>query len=275
MFVEVAGTEAAKLAWENRETVLAVAKKVWKLVTNGRLRVVVFGAGGVGKSTVGKLLSGKLSEAEVVKNYDESTNTEDFSLKGTLLSNIKVAPGQERRQWAWPELIKMISSGNVNGIINVVAWGHHSVIGLSSFTEHKLYRSGMSKQEFVELYLDSQREREIKQLATLMPHISMCKANMWMISLVTKQDLWWNHRDRVKTHYSDGAYNDVVESIRKVKGEHGFPHELLSVALTLENLVDNQNNTWVPTTSGYDQRLRLANLAHFSRAFGQLTGTLT
>jgi len=94
----------------------------------------------------------------------------------------------------------------------------------------------------------------------LMPRLCDAKANIWMITLVTKQDLWWNQRTSVKDHYMKGEYNQFIEQIIHQRGRQNFVHEYLSTSLVISNFVTAQNELLKPTVAGYDQNIQFANL---------------
>ncbi len=91
-----------------------------------------------------------------------------------------------------------------------------------------------------------------------------------MITLVTKQDLWWNHRHELSDHYRNGEYETLIQSIRNKRGSNKFIHEYLSASLVLENFVSGAKELLVPTTEGYDQRIKSANFVNLLRTIEKL-----
>lgn len=238
-------------------------KKLFNRLKNGELKIAIFGAGGTGKSTLGKLLSGKFQLSDLGENYKESYTIEEYQLEGNIVGSVIVAPGQERRQDNWDDLLRMISGGKIQLIINVVSWGYHSLRELS-YTNHELYQQGMSVETFVQEYAKAYQKRELEVLRTLEPHLSIANQKKTVfITLVTKQDLWWNHRDQVKQHYENGDYEQIIQRICNKRGAANFTHEYRSASLVLENLISGTNELLIPTTAGYDQRLKYANFSKF------------
>jgi hypothetical protein len=84
-----------------------------------------------------------------------------------------------------------------------------------------------------------------------------------MITLVTKKDLWWNGRNLVKDHYASGEYEQIIQSVRNKIGSVNFVHEYCSASLVMDNFLSGTNEMLVPTTGGYDQRLKSANFKKF------------
>jgi len=194
-----------------------VVKKIHFWIINGRVKVAIFGPGGVGKSTLGKYLSGEFLPDLYDHGYKESISIEEYSFDGDVICDILVPPGQPRRDYTWTELFQNLSSGDIQGVINVVSAGYHSFNELS-YKETKSYQQGMSVDGFVQAYTEASMQRELDVIERLTPRLCDAKAKIWMITLVTKQDMWWDQRDRVKRHYTDGKYNDFIEHISSQRG---------------------------------------------------------
>jgi hypothetical protein len=237
-------------------------ERVFKRLKNGDLKIAIFGAGGSGKTTLGKILAGSYELSEL-PSYRESLRIEQYQLDSKSMGSIVVAPGQERREDTWDDLLLNLASGKIQLIIHVVAWGYHSFSELS-YTEHPLYRQGMSTDEFVAGYVSGRRQRELEVLRKLEPHLAIASQKKTvMITLVTKQDLWWNERNLVKDHYVSGEYEQIIQSVRNKIGSVNFSHEYCSASLVMDNLLSGTNEMLVPTTGGYDQRLKSANFRTF------------
>lgn len=257
MFVET--IEAASVALNTIELLdksIPTFKRLFSLIKDGDLKFAIFGAGGTGKTTLGKILSGQY---ELSGLYQESITTEQYKLDSNVVGSVIVVPGQGRREDTWDDLLRVIASGKVKLIIHLVSWGYHS-FGAISYKQHKLYQSGMTISEFLERYLENSRERDLEVLRKIEPYLSVAdQKKTVMITLVTKQDLWWNSRYELKNHYENGDYNKLVENIRNKRGINNFTHEYLSASLVLENFVSGVNELLAPTTAGYDQRIKSAN----------------
>jgi energy-coupling factor transporter ATP-binding protein EcfA2 len=259
---------AGSLAFRHRKDIVPALKQIGRILQHGRTLVLVFGPGGTGKTTLGKYLSGEFEPASGSTGYIRSTRTETFRLKGLTLGRLEVGAGQERyRDTDWPELRRKLATGESIGVINVVSWGHHS------FTEHSyeemvktLYpeKNDMLKEEFIHEYFETSRATELEIIDGLVPHLQDARGKTWMITLVTKQDLWWRERVQVKNHYTRGKYNECIQQIANQRGKQHFRHEYLSASLVLSNLKTESGELLVPTTEGYDQNIQYANLKEFT-----------
>lgn len=122
----------------------------------------------------------------------------------------------------------------------------------------------MTPQQFIEEYAKDRRKRELDILKKLEPYLSISsQKKAILITLVTKQDLWWSNRLQVKEYYTKGEYNKLISEIQVKRGSANFIHEYCSASLVIENLVPGSGELLIPTTQGYDQRLKLANFKSF------------
>ena len=180
-----------------------------------------------------------------------------------------VPPGQKRRRPdTWPDLYRLLSSGEARGVINVVSSGYHSTE--AEYQHHEIYDPDLTHKEYLDAYLDYNRQREIAALEQIAPHLKAAKGKTWMITLVTKQDLWWRERQAVEKHYKEGKYEDLIEAIVREKGREGFVHNYFSVSLVPRNLRTRDEEVLALTTAGYDEPLRLANLKDFLEGLNEL-----
>jgi energy-coupling factor transporter ATP-binding protein EcfA2 len=266
MFVETleAISTAVSVA-ELSDKTFPTFKRLFKRIKEGELAIAIFGAGGTGKSTLGKYLSGTLENNQLSSGYQESISIEKYTLESNVIGSAIVVPGQERRQDSWDDLLRTISQGKISLIINVVSWGYHS-FGELSYQQSSLYKSGITNQEFLEVYTEEHRQEELQALTKITPHLSIAdskKRKILFITLVTKQDLWWNERSKIQDYYQKGEYENKIQTIRNKLGSSNFIHEYCSASLVLENFISGENELLVPTTQGYDERLKFANLRNF------------
>lgn len=247
-------------AWEHRKSLVPMMRKLRHWMKRGKLQVPIFGPSGAGKTTLGQFLAGELSLASGPAAYIESIGIESYKLKGDFVCSLIVPPGQERRAYTWTDLYRGISDGSVGGVINVVAYGLHSFAD-RGYKETTYYQPRMTKGQFVQTYLDNRRERELEIIRGLKHRLLDAKKKVWMVTLVTKQDLWWDERATVKDFYTSGEYNDHIVEITNARGAQNFAHEYLSASLVMRNLGTDKGELLVPTTRGYDQSIQYANLA--------------
>lgn len=266
--IEAIGTGVGVI--EISEKLFPTFKRIFNLLKNGELKIAIFGAGGTGKSTLGKLLSGEFELSGLLQTYQESISIEQYKLESNKIGSVIVAPGQKRREDTWDDLLRTLVGGKIKLIIHVVSWGYHS-FGEFSYTQHRLYQSGMTLEEFLREYAAVCRNRELDVLRRIEPHLSIAdQRKTIVITLVSKQDLWWNNRLEVNKHYVEGAYEQLIQNIRNQRGANNFIHEYRSTSLVMENFLSGDNELLIPTTQGYDQRLKVANFRYFLNAIESL-----
>jgi hypothetical protein len=270
MFTEILGVGSAAFSlFENRQSILQSVRRFRRRILRGTWRVPVFGDGGTGKTTLGKFLAGELDTDVAIAGYRETVGQEELSLPGEFPCLLLVPPGQRRRRpETWPALYRLLSGGKAKGVINVVSWGYHSTD--FEYDRHIAYKVGISDSEYLDAYLASNRQGEITALNELAPHLEATEGKIWMITLVTKQDLWWNERHNVETHYKNGEYGACIQRIINVKGTENFVHNYYSVSLIPENLATKDGKILAHTAAGYDQPLRIANLTRFVQGLSEL-----
>jgi len=252
--------------WKNREWVIARVKEIREWLLSSRSApdqpassLLIIGPGGVGKSTAAKILAGDYDPLlDMPGEYDESLGIENYSLVDDPTIELVVPPGQKhRRDSTWHGIESALSAGEYHGIILVCSYGYHS-LGEISYRHHRLYTGDDT--EFLRAYLNESREEEIRVLRRLSPHIKANDRKYWLVTLVTKQDLWWPDNQEVERHYREGPYRDEVREIAEYKGRHNFRHELILGSLVIRNFVTEVGEKLAETVAGYDQQYRVSSV---------------
>ena len=168
-------------------------------------KVLVLGSTGVGKTNFIKSLTEELPEAihhltrtQFVKPHGMRVLEQPFVFIDT--------PGQyEARRM---EAIREATKG-VAGIINVVSYGYHeALVG----KEKAITNTG----EVRPLFLEEQREIEIEDLGSWTTQLGSRAVANWLITIISKADLWWDKREKVTAYYTSGPYDDALGGAKRL-----------------------------------------------------------
>ena len=261
------GWNIVKWAWDNRDEIKKRLNelRLWLFPNKDdpkkRSGILILGAGGVGKTTLGRILSGDFDMlADPLTEYKESRNVEKLTLSGEGKEDVEIVvlPGQENRRSTWGELLKDISSGYYRGIVLVSAFGYHSLAQIS-YKQHRLYEPGAKPGKFLEAFSAERRSEELKVLRNILPHIKTTPTKLWMMSVITKQDLWWENKDVVK-HYQHSEYQEKIEEIQAHCGLEKFRHEYIYCSLIINRLMTDKGELMKNNKAGYDHGLYMQSL---------------
>lgn len=246
------------------------AKRIVRRLKAGTVAIPIFGCGGTGKTTGARLVAGE-DPLDITAAYEASTWLETMDLPGDVPGQLLVGPGQEdRARRHWPGLYEAVVSGRSLGILNVVSYGYHSFTP-ESYKSLPHYTNGMGVEAFMQVYCAHRRDVEVEMLRRIVAGLSAARKDFWMITLVNKQDLWWDRRDEVRAYYETGPYSGLIDSIRRRLGDRAFQHEFIPVSLNVANMVTRDGEVLATTVGGYDMPTHLSYLKLF---FGTLHGLL-
>lgn len=258
MFLEIA-THAAVTgafeAYEHRNDLSLWWDRFTYILKHKKLAVLIVGSGGVGKSTLSKFLCSP-SVKVPPEAYKESMLVERLSLPGGAVADLVAAPGQRRHIERWEDLFDEVKKrGKTFGVINVVSYGYHATpLSMSELR---------GKEDSVPVpfprYLGDCRQLELELLREVAKLLRRHTKPFWMITLVSKQDLWWPERKNVERHYCGGEYSQVIEEIRKSHHATGFQHEFFSAAVHSQNFYQEDGKLLQPTAAGYDDVIKYSH----------------
>jgi len=174
-------------------------------------RVLVLGATGGGKTAFLESLSEIVPKAidlmnrtEFVERYHVRISKQPFIFTDT--------PGQIHHKARRVAAIKdaMTEKSGIAGVINVVSYGYNESRAVAK-PEIK------SNGKVSETFLKEQRQLEIDMLDEWAPLLGGVESTNWLITVVTKADLWWKQRDKVLAHYESGPYYQALGEAQSLK----------------------------------------------------------
>jgi len=241
----------AAIAIQHHQALRNQLLRMWDRLTRGHTRIVVFGGAGAGKSSFGQLLAGKsLGRGE----YRESTEIERYDIEGSTSCTVLVPPGQKRlREATWSGLEGLIASSPCV-VVHVVDWGLDEVAPLT-YRQLRTFAEGMDPRAALETFAAQQRAHELDPLERL-AGVQPKDGTLRLVTVVSKQDLWWRWRDSVRAHYEEGAYAERLAALEERLGSGKLHHTLWSAAPIIKNFRDGEGNVLLPCSEGYDEPLR-------------------
>ncbi|NDW53145.1 hypothetical protein [Aliiroseovarius sp. PrR006] len=272
--------DPAKLAIElakavsKSEAIKNYAKRTLDAILNGETQIAVLGAGGTGKSTFAHVITSD-NPLHFDSTYESDIEQKNVQFPGKVSARLLVAPGQARYvSEVWPRIFDTLEKKKSLAIINLVAFGYHS-FDLSSFEEFELFTPGMSEEKFLEAYLEQRRGIELERLHALKDGISEVKRNVWMMTVVGKQDLWWSSREKVIKHYTDADGSEYAQLLAEIENDLGarglaFSHHFVPVSHVVSNFLGPDGQILAPTSAGYDLDEHIKHLYNLTRRFNDL-----
>ncbi len=146
----------------------------------------------------------------------------------------------------------------------VASFGFHS-LGVISYKQHRLFKK--SKSKFLEAYLAHCRSAEVELLERALDSLARCDKKVWLLSVVTKQDLWAQDR-MAEGFYATGDYGRRIAAFLAARPR--ARHELVSCCLLIRNFVTGQGEDLAKTVAGYDHVAYLGSIRRLLKCLSSL-----
>ncbi|MBY0460686.1 MAG: hypothetical protein K2V38_25490 [Gemmataceae bacterium] len=209
---------------------------------------------------MGRLLAGEIASFfQSPQPYDESISTEHYRQQAAADLEIVVPPGQtQRREATWDGLLNALSCGKYRGVVLIGAYGYHNdELGEQvSYRDHPIYQrlTNPTLARFLDEFTKHRRNEELAVARELIPRINPpAGGKFWLLTLVTKQDLWWTDRSEVKAFYTGGEYAAEVGKLLARLRTARARVEVVLASLVVSNFVTGRGELLKNTAAGYDQ----------------------
>jgi hypothetical protein len=168
-------------------------------------RIIVLGASGVGKSNLIK----SLSSAGGLVDANSRINRTTATVKQRALINGKVyqftdTPGQILHRPDRQSAVREAMSKPPVRVINVVSYGYHEY---GADASKAIGPGSRPRPEF----LEGCRQEELRALLEWLSILGYSSAVKWVVTAVTKADLWWKEGERVLNYYEGGDYCKAIK----------------------------------------------------------------
>ena len=174
-------------------------------------RILLLGCTGTGKTN---LLASLSNPHPVAIRHDDRTiytEAKNLILDGHPYRFIDTTGDVERGKDRTQAVREAMSArGGIAGILNVVCDGYH---------EYAVPRSEVFLEDSVVKpeYLEFHRHEEVNQLAEWSTLLGDPLTSHWLITVVTKADLWWDRSEQVLEYYGKGTYFSGLGDARTLR----------------------------------------------------------
>jgi len=232
-------------------------------VRRGKALVGIVGIGGAGKSSLARVISGKLALHQLPMEYDSDLSEQTTEFKNLDYLQVLTIAGQETlASRGHAKIAREIASLRRLVLINVVGYGYSAPPRTITRPQFEAYLNMPGAfPELVSTYFVRQRVEEQMHLARLAKTFESMKsssskpwaARFGFVTLILKQDLWWDEQDDVHRHYSGGEYSRALSTLESVLGGFEF-NDLLSTSLQPLNVQLSDGAILRQVCQGYDRR---------------------
>jgi len=196
--------DAATLADKNVNWIRFIFNKYCRR----RIRVLVYGDSGVGKTQFLRTLTGNDSYAAPIRT--RQLEHYDLVLRSGRRVRLTDTPGHKTNAMVRGQALDDMTKGKVDGVINLVDFGYQDSEQLQKNPD-QAFKVGSS--EVKTEYLEGNRMLEIERTQEIISRINSNVKIKWFITLINKADIWNDERDKVILYYAEEEFKPVMEHL--------------------------------------------------------------
>jgi energy-coupling factor transporter ATP-binding protein EcfA2 len=238
--IGVASYEAIRIA--KREKLLDRAIDLFRQ----KNRVMLLGSTGAGKSQFLDSVADVLPPPRPASARTEFVNIRRFDLNGVLIDFIDT-PGQLEHRPRRDEALKQALKLDLKGVINFVSYGYHEY----GVPANEVIYNGRVRSS----YLQEHRQREIDLLTEWAPLMGA----EWILTVVTKADIWYDDQQEALAHYAQGEY------FKQLRNAYPTAHHVVRGYSSISARFYDS----IPGAESFDDRIRTSLRAEIFRALGE------
>ena len=169
---------------------------------------MVLGSSGVGKTNLIKSLTTPSPDVIDAVNRTEFAQQAEVKIGSQPFVFIDT-PGQEHHQSRRLKAVREAVREGISGVINIVSYGYHEYDGGESDAINK---DGSVNKNYLKKY----KKLECDLMKEWIPLIGSSEVGGWLLTIVTKADLWWDDKDNVLKHYIEGDYYSSLDEAKSM-----------------------------------------------------------
>jgi energy-coupling factor transporter ATP-binding protein EcfA2 len=216
--------------------------------------IIVLGSTGSGKTN---LLESLGAAAALVEPIPAITRTQTPERRKVVVNErpftIIDTPGQKAHAAQRQELYRAGLAKPPVRVINVVSYGYHEY---ATGSGEALDGQGSPSSGWLERH----RANELTAMREWLPLLGDRNTTSWILTAITKADLWWNEHDAVVDYYENGSY---AEELRRQ--DSGLKHSVLPYSSVFHRFYGE-----APLAGTFDDEDRLQTTTHFLRQLATL-----
>lgn len=173
-----------------------------------RIKVIVYGDSGVGKTQFLLTLTGK--DSYTAPQRTRQLRHHDLILNSGRRVRFIDTPGHKTSQLIRNDALDEMTKGHIDGIINLVDYGYQDSEQLHNYPDQAFQvGSSIVRAE----YLRDNRKLEIERTKEVVGRISSKVKVKWFITLINKADVWNDIREDVIGYYEGDDYQKSMENL--------------------------------------------------------------